>query len=134
TGREIAFTSDRGGGPQIYLMGADGTNVRRLTYKGNYNTAAAWSPKGNWIAYVCRDDRRFLKICLISPDGQHVKQLTAGVGNDESPAWSADGRHLAFSTTRNGKRDIYIMNADGSDPERLTANSASNDDPAWSVP
>src|SRR2546426_9110114 len=54
TGRELAFTSDRGGTPQIYLMSADGTNVRPLTYRdqqGSYNTAAAWSPKGDWIAY-----------------------------------------------------------------------------------
>lgn len=134
TGREIAFTSDRGGSPQIYVMGADGTNVRRLTFEGGYNTAGAWSPKGNWIAYVCRDDRAWLKICLISPDGQQWKRLTTGNGHDESPAWAADGRHVAFSSTRNGKRNIYIVNTDGTDLERLTGNGTFNDDPAWSAP
>lgn len=137
TGREIAFTSDRGGTPQIYLMNADGANLRSLTYRdrhGSYNTAAAWSPKGNWIAYVCRDGRRLLKLCVISPDGQEWRQLTAGGSNDESPAWSADGRHVAFSSTRNGKRDIYMINVDGTGLERLTANGALNDDPAWSLP
>src|SRR5207302_1530588 len=67
TGRELAFTSDRGGTPQIYLMSADGTNVRALTYPdrhGSYNSSAVWSPKGNWLAYVCRDERQILKICL----------------------------------------------------------------------
>jgi len=137
TGREIAFTSDRGGNPQIYLMGADGSNIRPLTYKdqhGSYNTAAAWSPKGNWIAYVCRDDRRLLKICLISPDGQQWRRLTTGNSNDESPSWAADGRHVAFSSARNGKRDIYMITTDGADLERLTANGSFNDDPAWSAP
>jgi TolB protein len=137
TGRELAFTSDRGGSPQIYLMGADGTNIRPLTYKdqhGSYNTAAAWSPKGNWIAYVCRDDRRLLKICLISPDGQQWRRLTMGNGNDESPSWAADGRHVAFSSTRSGKRDIYMITTDGTDLERLTVNGSFNDDPAWSAP
>lgn len=134
TGREIAFTSDRGGNPQIYIMGADGSNIRPLTYKdqhGSYNTAAAWSPKGNWIAYVCRDDRWRLKICLISPDGQQWKRLTTGNSHDESPSWAPDGRHLAFSSTRNGKRDIYMITTDGTDLERLTANGSFNDDPAW---
>lgn len=137
TGREIAFTSDRGGTPQIYLMSADGTALRPLTYKdrhGTYNTAAAWSPKGNWIAHVCRDDRRLLKLCVISPDGQQWRQLTTGSSNDESPSWSADGRHVAFSSTRNGKRDIYMINVDGTGLERLTANGTFNDDPAWSLP
>lgn len=137
TGREIAFTSDRGGTPQIYLMSADGTNLHPLTYKdrhGTYNTAAAWSPTGNWIAYVCRDDRRMLKLCVISPDGQQSRQLTTGSSNDESPSWSADGRHVAFSSARNGKRDIYMINVDGTGLERLTAGGTFNDDPAWSLP
>ena len=137
TGRELAFTSDRGGTPQIYLMSADGTNVRPLTYRdqqGSYNTAAAWSPKGDWIAYVCRDERRILKLCLISPDGQQGRQLTTGSGNDESPSWSADGRHIAFSSTRNGRRDIYMINTDGTGLERLTTGGSSNEDPAWSGP
>jgi TolB protein len=134
TGRELAFTSDRGGTPQIYLMGADGTNVRRLTFEGNYNTAAAWSPKGKWIVYVCRDDRSRLKLCLISPDGQQSRQLTSGPGSDESPSWSADGRHIAFSSSRSGKRDIYMINVDGTDLERLTTAGGFHDDPAWSAP
>ncbi|HEY3198391.1 MAG TPA: Tol-Pal system beta propeller repeat protein TolB [Nitrospirales bacterium] len=134
TGREIAFTSDRGGSPQIYLMSSDGSNVRRLTFEGSYNTAAAWSPKGNWIAYVCRDDRRLLKICLVSPDGQQTRRLTSGSSNDESPSWAADGRHIAFSSTRDGRRDIYMMTLEGTDQERLTLNGSYNDDPAWSAP
>jgi len=134
TGREIAFTSDRGGGPQVYLMSADGSNVRRLTYEGTYNTAAAWSPKGNWIAHVCRDDRKLLKICIISPDGQQWRRLTTGNSNDESPSWAADGRHIAFSSTRSGRRDVYIMTVEGTEVERLTTNGSYNEDPAWSVP
>jgi TolB protein len=134
TGREIAFTSDRGGSPQIYLMGADGSNVRRLTFEGSYNTAATWSPKGEWIAYVCRDDRKLLKICVIRPDGEQVRRLTVGNGNDESPSWAADGRHIAFSSTRSGRRDIYMMTLEGDEVERLTTNGTYNDDPAWSAP
>src|SRR5437667_511962 len=136
TGRELAFTSDRGGTPQIYLMSADGTNVRALTYPdrhGSYNSSAVWSPKGNWLAYVCRDERRILKICLISPDGQQWRQLTTGSSNDESPSWSVDGRHVVFSSTRNGRRDIYMINADGTGLERLTTGGKFNDDPAWSA-
>jgi TolB protein len=42
-GRDIVFTSDQTGSPQIYIMAADGSNKSRLTYEGRYNDAAAWS-------------------------------------------------------------------------------------------
>jgi TolB protein len=132
TGREIAFASDRGGGPQVYVMGADGSNVRRLTFEGEYNTAPTWSPRGTWIAYVCRTKEQLLKLCLISPDGQRRLQITSGPGADESPSWSPDGRHLVFSSTRDGKSHIYMMNTDGTDVERLTAGGTYHSSPSWS--
>ncbi|MDR4473232.1 MAG: hypothetical protein MRJ92_11490, partial [Nitrospira sp.] len=116
TGRELAFTSDRGGAPQIFVMSADGSNVRRLTYEGDYNAAPAWSPRGNWIAYVCRTAQRLYKVCIVSPDGQKRVQVTTGPGIDDSPSWSdADrrweepylhGRHRREkSGTHNLRRD-----------------------------
>ncbi|MDH4185445.1 MAG: Tol-Pal system beta propeller repeat protein TolB [Nitrospira sp.] len=132
TGRELVFTSDRGGGPQIFLMSADGSNVRRLTFDGDYNAAPVWSPRGNWIAYVCRTPRKEYKLCLITPDGQKRVQLTTGPGVDDSPSWSPDGRHLAYSSTADGKSQIYMINADGKDIERLTFVGTHNSAPSWS--
>ncbi len=45
-GKRIAFVSNRGGYPQIYLMDAKGQGIQRLTYEGNYNTHPTWSPRG----------------------------------------------------------------------------------------
>jgi TolB protein len=132
TGRELAFTSDRGGGPQLFVMSADGSNVRRLTYEGDYNAAPAWSPRGNWIAHVCRTEERQYKLCLMSPDGQKHIRLTSGPGVDDSPSWSPDGRHLVFSSTREGKSHIYMIDSDGANLERLTSGGTSNTSPAWS--
>jgi TolB protein len=132
SGREIAFTSDRSGGPQIFLMSADGSNVRRLTFEGDYNAAPAWSPRGNWIAYVCRSPKKDYKLCLISPDGQKRVQLTTGHGVDDSPSWSPDGRHLVFSSTAEGKSQIYMINTDGKDLERITFSGTHNSAPTWS--
>jgi TolB protein len=132
TSRELVFTSDRGGAPQLYLMGADGSNVRRLTFEGDYNAAPAWSPRGNWIAYVCRTQKKEYKLCLITPDGQKRVQLTSGPGVDDSPSWSPDGRHVVFSSTADGKSQIYMINADGKDLERLTFVGTHNSAPAWS--
>jgi TolB protein len=132
SGRELAFASDRSGGPQVFLMSADGSNVRRLTFEDDYNAAPAWSPRGNWIAYVCRTPKKEYKLCLITPDGQKRVQLTAGPGVDDSPSWSPDGRHIVFSSTAEGKSQIYMINADGKDLERITFTGTHNSAPAWS--
>lgn len=132
TGRELAFTSDRNGGPQVFLMSADGSNVRRLTFDGDYNAAPVWSPRGNWIAYVCRTPKKEYKLCVITPDGQKRLQLTTGFGVDDSPSWSPDGRHLVFSSTVEGKSQIYMINADGKDLERITFTGTHNSAPSWS--
>jgi len=42
-GRRIAFTSTRSGSPQIWVMDADGSNLRQLTREGR-NESPAWSP------------------------------------------------------------------------------------------
>jgi Tol biopolymer transport system component len=51
---------------------------------------------------------------------------------DVEPALSPDGKRIAFSTDRDGNREIYAMNADGSDPVNLTRNPAQDMEPAWS--
>ena len=132
SGRELVFTSDRSGGPQIFLMSADGSNVRRLTFEGDYNAAPVWSPRGNWIAYVCRTPKKEYKLCVITPDGQKRLQLTTGLGVDDSPSWSPDGRHLVFSSTVEGKSQIYMIDADGKDLERITFTGTHNSAPSWS--
>ena len=49
-GRRIAFTSDRGGGDNIWIMNADGSDKRQLT-KEEFRllNQASWSPDGNYI-------------------------------------------------------------------------------------
>ncbi|HSC71294.1 MAG TPA: Tol-Pal system beta propeller repeat protein TolB, partial [Candidatus Methylomirabilis sp.] len=128
-GRQIVFNSDRGGTPQVYVMDVEGTNVRRLTFQGNYNSSPRWSPRGDKIVFMCRAGGN--QICLINPDGTGQQQLTT-LGNNEDPTWSPDGRHIAFSSTRMGRRDIFAMHADGSEQTRLTNNGWDNYLPDWS--
>jgi Tol biopolymer transport system component len=53
------------------------------------------------------------------------------VGND-APSWSPDGRSIAFTSFRNGRGDIYVMDARGSNQRRLTLDPAHDDLPTWS--
>lgn len=128
-GRQIVFNSDRGGSPQIYIMDVDGTNLHRVTFQGNYNSSPHWSPRGEKIAFMCRLAGN--QICLINPDGSGLRQLTS-LGINEDPAWSPDGRHIVFTSTRMGRRDIFVMHADGTEQTRLTQSGQENYLPDWS--
>lgn len=59
TGKKIAFVSDRSGSPQIYSMDADGSDVKRITYEGAYNSSPVWSPRGDDLAYEGQVGNRY---------------------------------------------------------------------------
>ena len=50
----------------------------------------------------------------------------------EQPARSPDGTKVAFTTFRDGDREIYVMDADGGNPVNLTRHDAFDSAPAWS--
>jgi len=128
-GRQIVFNSDRGGTPQIYVIDVDGSNLRRLTFQGSYNASPRWSPRGEKIVFMCQVAG--YQICLINPDGSGLQQVTTA-GRNEEPTWSPDGRHIAFTSTRTGQREVFVMHADGSEQKRLTNNGRENYLPDWS--
>lgn len=128
-GRQIVFNSDRGGTPQIYVVDVDGSDLRRLTFQGSYNASPRWSPRGEKIVFMCQVGG--YQICLINPDGSGLQQLTS-TGRNEEPTWSPDGRHIAFTSTRTGQREVFVMHTDGSDQRRLTNNGRENYLPDWS--
>jgi len=73
------------------------------------------------------------KIFLLDLAEARVTPLTFDTSyRDERPVWSPDGRRIAFSSTRSGSYDLWVMNADGSDPVRMTDSPAPDQDPSWS--
>ena len=54
--------------------------------------------------------------CTASPTGDST-HVTDGIGSNESPAFAPNGRHIAFTSTRNGKQQIFTIARDGNEPE-----------------
>jgi TolB protein len=129
-GNRLAFTSDRDGSVQIYIMDDDGTGVRRLDLGGSYNSSPAWSPDGSMIAYVSRLDNDNFDIFVYRFGEPYSFQITTGFDNSENPAWSPDSRHLIFSSTRAGGNQLYATDLAGSRVERVL-DRAGCQQPVW---
>ena len=80
-GRQIAFTSNRGGnlaaftGFGLFVMDADGLHQRRLSYGNGEEGAPAWSPDGRRIAFSSTRDGDS-EIYVMTADGKHQRRLT----------------------------------------------------------
>ncbi len=128
-GKKLAFTSSRSGQPHVYVMNLDGTGLKRITYKGQYNTEPEWSPRGDRIALTSRIKKgKEIDIVTMGVDGSDVRRLTGSQGRNESPTWSPDGRHIAFSSDRSGRKYVYVMTSAGTQLRRLQPGQ----EPAWS--
>jgi TolB protein len=128
-GKHIVFCSNRGGDLQLYIMDADGTNVRQLTKAPNcYNGGAFFSPDGTKVVF--RSDRKEkdrLQLYVINADGTGEKALT---DNDKwvywAPYWYKDGKHIIYTAadhsdpTARPNYDLYWMNIETGKSVRLT--------------
>jgi TolB protein len=112
-GNQLAFVSNRAGGPQVFRMSSGGGGGSRVTKKGDYNQTPDWSPgegeAANWIAYAGREGGGF-DIFAINVKSGKLKRITQGGGRNTDPSWAPDGRLISWSSSRGG---IVIANEDG---------------------
>jgi len=142
---KIAFVLNTDYGQKIFVMNANGSGRRQLTFKPRckgYNCVArmdihpAWSPNGRRIAFTRSAGGTSYRIHVMNANGSGQKQLTrvGGKAYEADPAWSPDGKRIAFASQRGSNRFIYVMNANGSGLKRLTPLDSEFDasNPAWS--
>ena len=115
----IAFSSNRTGSFDLYVMDADGSNLRRLTIDSANEGDPAWTPDGKQIVYTATRGTA-TQIAVIPVEGGESRQLTTTSGGNHSPAIAPDNRTIAFISARDGNPEIYAMGLDGSSQRRLT--------------
>jgi Tol biopolymer transport system component len=130
-GRRIAFTSFRNGFGDIWVIGVDGRNERRLTTHPAHDDHAAWSPDGSRIAFVSSRDGN-PEVYVMNADGSEQRRLTTSPAREYYPSWSPDGTRLVFQTDRSGRPQIATIRPDGSDEVLVTGGTTTSARPSWS--
>ncbi len=130
-GQLIAFSSDRDGFDQIYLMESDVSSQRRLTSSSSNDYWPAWSPDGSSLAFISERGKT-KQIYIMDADGGNERQLTTHDSDNWQPSWSPDGKQIVFTSNRDTIEEIYAINANGSGERRLTNSNTSDGAPAWS--
>jgi Tol biopolymer transport system component len=135
-GEQIAFRSERGGGG-LFVMGATGESVRRLTDVG-YNPS--WSPDGGRLAFSTESVTQYpsaretdAALWVVDVDNGATTRLLDEL-DVAQPSWSPHGYRIAFwgLPPNTGQRDLWTVAADGSGVVRVTEDADLDWSPSWS--
>jgi Tol biopolymer transport system component len=122
------------GSGALFVMGADGTDLVRITPWGYAFDDHAWSRDGSWIVF----QRPYGRLYLVRPDGSDLHRvpvdLPPGTGA-LNPSWSPDGTWIVFSLQRSDRAEIYMARPDGTGLRKVTgAPNVEGQHPDWAVP
>ena len=122
--QQAAFETDPAWASEIYVMKADGTDVKRLTTTAGYDGGPFFSPDGHRICW-----RRFAEngataeIMTMNIDGTDQQQLTHLDAMSWAPYYHPGGQYLIFTTNRHGfaNFELYMVDAAGTqEPVRVS--------------
>lgn len=91
----------------------------------------AWSPDGQWIAFVS-DRSGSDQVWVAAGDGSDARPLTQKWAAADQPGWSPTGGQLVFTARQDGNWDIFRIDMAGDSPVALTSSPAVDWQPAWS--
>ncbi len=137
TGTRIAFSSDRWGETEIWVMPVDDPSaVYRVCTGPEECFHSCWSPDGQWIAFDGRDPTQPSRTILyrVPATGGPEQEIPTGmlVGND--PSWSPSGRYLAFSGGDHFiEWDLWVWDFETESPIQLTESRTPQQSPFWNA-
>jgi TolB protein len=128
-GKQIAFTSDRGGQPQIYVVSATGGDAKRVTFEGRQNLRPRFSPDGKSMALVNVDETGY-RIGLLDLASRELRVLSSGP-LDESPSFAPNGGVVIYAAQGRQGAELATVTVDGRIRQRLSQPGDVRE-PAWS--
>lgn len=140
-GREFAsgqLVSDDSSSMRLMINRLDGSNAREIFQPPNSDNvwATSWARRANVIAFTTgpqfAPNDAIVDVWTVRADSSKPPtNLTSGkFRNNAFPDLTADGKEMVFRSTRDGNKEIYLMNSDGTDVRRITNNPADDTMPS----
>src|SRR6195256_2496372 len=126
---KIYFVSDRTGHKEIWVMDYDGANQQQLTHLGSISLSPRISPDSSRLAFSSVTKSSW-EIMMYSFDLNRLVSFPRFGGMNLSPSWSPDGK-IAFSSSRNGYPNIFVVDGSGGNSHRLTNDQCPDVSPTW---
>ena len=118
-GKTLAAVLTRDGNSQIYLMNADGGNLRRLTTSATIDTEPFFTPDGQSI-YFTSDRGGSPQIYRMAASGGEPARVTFDGDYNVSPRISPDGKTLAYISRISGRFQLMAMDLESRQVQALT--------------
>lgn len=135
-GTRVAFVSSRDGPRRVYVMNADGSDVRPAsTWAVLDEISPRFSPDGRRLAMLAILDatqQPRVSVVDLRTGAASVVSKTRARGTETAPVWSPDGTRLLTSVTRSQQAHIVSIASDGGTSTDLTRGDARHVDPQWS--
>jgi tricorn protease len=143
-GKWIAFSSNRHGSYNVFIIPVESGKPRRLTFDSSNEMVTGWSPDGKSVLFTSTRTPTWpvgLDLYTVPVEGGRPHRITTTEGREG--VFSPDGKYLAYvrgpgAWYRKGYRgssndDIWICEANGTNNRQLTAFNGQDNSPMWSA-
>ena len=136
---QIAFSSDRTGLPQIWIINVDGTGLKQITEVQGGACQPDWSPDGQKLVFTspCDGDYETYQgsgLSIIDADGSNLTPLPIQGLGDYDPKWSPDGTKIAFTSLKKSDRpQILVWDLPDQTVQTLSMEDFRDIQPSWSA-
>jgi Tol biopolymer transport system component len=141
SGKYIYFSSDRGGGLNVWRIGVAATGEatsapQQVSMGSGQDVQLAMSPSGKQLAFsILRQNADLWRLPVSPQTGMatgNPEEVVASTREDSRGSWSPDGAQIAFNSDRSGEMNVYVHSlADGSN-RQITTGPGGDFQPQWS--
>jgi Tol biopolymer transport system component len=122
-------------GSSLFIINADGSDLKPLPNAPGGDFEPAWSPDGQYIAFTSLRDG-YMQVYSYQLDGGSLKHLVETDINKSArqPAWSPDSKQIVYAYQRVTTYELWLMNYLGANKKQLfiSGDVLSNQYPVWS--